>query len=58
MEERRRWNIVDSTLKVPKDPPDHTQVRLTGIMHVETYLLDNIRDVGPGKAVLSRAYIW
>jgi hypothetical protein len=34
--------VVDKTLEVPKDPLDHAQVRLSGIMHVETDLLDNV----------------
>jgi hypothetical protein len=32
-------------LEIPKDPLDRAQVRLSGIMHVETDLLDSIRDV-------------
>ena len=41
--------IFDSTLEVPKDPLDRTQVWLPGIMHVKTELADNIRDVEPGE---------
>jgi hypothetical protein len=31
--------IVDSTLKIPKDPLVCTEVRLMGIMHIEAGLL-------------------
>jgi hypothetical protein len=43
--------VVDSALKVLKDPLDCTQVRLLGIIHVEADLLDNIHDLelGEGK---------
>jgi hypothetical protein len=47
--------VVDSTLKVPKNPLDRTQVRLAGIMHVEAELLDNISVVGPGEGEIRKS---
>lgn len=50
-----RWSVVESTLKVPKDPLDRTQVWFVGIVHVEIDLLDNIRSVGPSKCEILKS---
>lgn len=49
---------VDSTLKVSKDSFDHAQVRLMGIMHVETDLLDNIHYFGSGEGEILKSTGW
>jgi hypothetical protein len=34
---------------VPQDPLHRGEVRLSRIVHVEAYLLDDVGDVGPGE---------
>lgn len=41
--------VVDGATKIPKDPLDRTQVRLTKIMHIKANLVNDICDVRPGE---------
>jgi hypothetical protein len=45
-----KGHVVDDTRKVKDDPLDNTQVWLSGVMHVETNMLDCIYDVGPSES--------
>jgi hypothetical protein len=47
--------VVNNTLKVLNDLLDRAQVCLLGIMHVDTNLVDNIHDVGPGGSEIPKS---
>ena len=40
---------IDGAAEVAKDPLESSEVWLPGIMHMWTYLLNCIGDVGPGE---------
>lgn len=47
--------VVDGATKIPKDPLDRTHVRLTGTMHIEANLSNNICDVGSGEGEILKS---
>lgn len=47
--------VVDGATKIPKVPLDRTQVRLTGTIHIEANLSNNICDVGSGEGEILKS---